>query len=151
MSDEAKKALRNFAAEVEATASESLELSSAADGAITLLEACDANGRARIILPTTQVPQVAATLLQFWQRTKPEIAPQMLDADLPSLTPGMVFAGIKASNTAAAPLPGGDIRLGFAISDVPLCIELSAEQALTLVEKILAVIEADPSAPNPKQ
>ena len=150
MSDAISEAFRAIATANNATAMEELELSATEDGAVTLLGARDANGRSRIVLPTTQVLQLAASLLQHWQDVGPTVDPRVLNSDLPALMQVMSTLAIGANGASAAPLPGG-VRIGFMIGGAPLYIQLQAEQALALVEKILAVIETDPSAPSPKQ
>jgi|GEM_PF-7044850 len=140
MRDAIGEAYRTLAAANDATAMEELELSATDDGAVSLIGARDANGRSRIVLPTTQVPQVAATLLQHWQEVGPTVDQLALNADLPALMQVMSTLGIRANGTSAVPLPNG-VRIGFMIGGAPLYIELQTEQALSMVEKVRAVIE----------
>ncbi|WP_035065159.1 hypothetical protein [Nitratidesulfovibrio termitidis] len=151
MNDTANKAFRELAAASKATVIEELYLSFMDDGAATLLEASDSGEYARMALPTSQVPQLAATLLRHWQQSDQTTARQGQVPSVTSLSQEMESFGLEVSGIKAHALSGDRVRLGFIINGATLYLDLPARLAVALTCNILASLECDPPASSPRQ
>lgn len=107
------------------------------NGETLLLKVADSARETKILFVTTQVPPLAASLLQAFARCVRRSDGRQLQADMPHLSAMMHDRAVQADGVQGMEADGR-VRLVFDVAGAPFCFELEREQARVLAQEILA-------------
>ncbi|MBU1229574.1 MAG: hypothetical protein KKA55_01955 [Proteobacteria bacterium] len=134
--------LRELATAQRATLAEELGLAPSPEGDVALIEATDSNGRSAILLPSTQVPQLAASLLGMWAQCEGEGRDSALAADLPHQRIVMEQLAVTVATGEVSSVGEDMLTLKLDIAGMPFFLRLPGASAMALAESIVAGLEA---------
>ena len=142
MNQDITKRLREIAAAQRATLCEELSLAPSPDGSLALIEVTDHAGRAAILIPSTQLPQLAAQLLDLWTQCSGEGRDAAVVSNLEQQRAAMEQCAVPASGAAVRSVQAGFMTLAVDISGIPLFLDVPVAAAQKLAAGIMVGVEA---------
>lgn len=140
MDEEVVLRLREVAKAQKATLMEQLDLAPSPSGEMALIEARDHAGRCAMLLPSTQVPQVAASLLGMWLQCRGAGRDSALSVDIGQQREIMRALSIPVGGAEAHGAAQGFVTVSFDIGGIPLFVELPVAVAADLAKGIVSCL-----------
>lgn len=141
MDDEVLAELRSRATRNNATLVEVVDFSMSSDGSSVIMEAKDERGAVRLLIPSTQLPPLAASFLRAWVESMQRNEQAMLATDGPALAAVMFNTPAQAERAKAFKLDDGMVRVVFDVSGSPFCLEINEGAAQALGKQLLSEIQ----------
>lgn len=131
------KRLREVAKAQRATLCEALALAPSPSGDLALIEATDKAGRAAILIPSTQLPQLAAQLLQLWTQCRGDGRDSALHVNAAEQGAVMEQCAVPATGATVHAQRAGYVTIAVDISGIPLFVELPLSAAQQLGARLV--------------
>lgn len=126
------KRLREVAKAQRATLCEELALAPSPSGDLALIEATDKSGRAALLVPSTQLAQLAAQLLQLWTQCQGVGRDSALRVNSAEQKAIMEHCAVPATGATVHAMRAGYVTIAVDISGIPLFVELPLAAAQQL-------------------
>lgn len=124
--------LREVAEAQRATLCEALAFAPSPSGDLALIEATDKAGRAALLVPSTQLPQLAAQLLQLWTQCRGVGRDSALQVNSAEQSAIMEQCAVPATGATVHAIRAGYLIIAVDISGIPLFVELPIAAAQQL-------------------